>query len=345
MINIKSISFSILLLMVIFFINTSTTFAHSGRTDASGCHTKRSTGEYHCHNGSSSNSYSSNSSSTYDAYQYKDNDNNGINDYEQNQNDLYKNLQSMGDEDGYQDAVIDSYNPDTVISNLSNVEYSWFKQGYDEGYNRRQLEILKNEAQVEGYDLGLSTDEKVTPAKFTISKEVQALFDPAFLKGQKERWVKIAEEAATSFSSFSIPEHLPQEVKESAQKSFAQQNEIEKKTAYEEGYASAFSNEQLILPYKYEQAPLMKEQYEKGFHENSEISTYHEEAYKGGKQGKMLDIPYEVSINGGEELYRKHFEKGKKERNLKLGIIWVAIFTFSIPIIYIIRKRNKVLDL
>ncbi|WP_420491144.1 YHYH domain-containing protein [Neobacillus drentensis] len=63
--------------MVIFLINTSITFAHSGRTDASGCHTNRSTGEFHCNNGTSRNenysNHSSASSTNYE-YQYKDND-------------------------------------------------------------------------------------------------------------------------------------------------------------------------------------------------------------------------------------------------------------------------------
>jgi hypothetical protein len=40
--------------------------AHSGRTDANGCHTNRKTGEYHCHGGGSSSS--SNSSSPSNPY-------------------------------------------------------------------------------------------------------------------------------------------------------------------------------------------------------------------------------------------------------------------------------------
>lgn len=41
----------------------------------------------------------------------------------------------MGD-DGYQDGALGTYNLVIVTSNLSNAEYSWYKQGYDEGYNR-----------------------------------------------------------------------------------------------------------------------------------------------------------------------------------------------------------------
>lgn len=347
MINIKTTVFSLLLFMAIFSFSASTTFAHSGRTDASGCHTKSSTGEYHCHNGYSSDSYSDNSSATNYDYQYKDNDHNGVNDYNQDTNEFNENLKSMGDEDGYQDAASDTYDLDLVMNNLSNAEYSWYKLGYDEGYNRRRLQILKDEANVEGYHLALSTDEKVIPAKYTITKEVQGLFENAFIKGQKEKWEKKAVEAAASFITFSIPEDLPQEVKESAQKTYDSRFELEKKTIYEEGYKSAFYDEKLTLPYNYEKVPLMKEQFEKGFNENKEISTYHAQAYNDGKQGKALDIPYEVSINGGDELYRKHFEKGRKERNLKLGITGLAIVPFLIAIILFFRKRKrkKVVDL
>jgi hypothetical protein len=349
MIKNKSTSFSILLFMVIFLINTSPTFAHGGRTDASGCHTNRSTGEYHCHDGTSSNPYSNNSSSSSTNYefQYKDNDHNGINDYDQDTNELNENLKSMGDEEGYHDGASGMYNLDISLSNLSNAEYSWYKLGYDEGYNRRQLQIVQNEASVEGYHLGLSSDEMVIPAKYIISKEVQDTFENAFLKGQKEKWGKMAEEAATSFTTFSIPEHLPQEIRESAQKSYDLRFELEKKTAYEEGYASAFYNEKFILPLKYEQVTIMKDLFEKGFHDNSEISTYISQAYNAGKRGETLDIPLEVSNNDAEELYRKHFEKGEKERNLTLGVILLAIISISISIagIYFYRKRKKIVDL
>lgn len=42
----KKILFSFLILSLVIPI---VTFAHSGRTDANGCHTNRKTGDYHCH--------------------------------------------------------------------------------------------------------------------------------------------------------------------------------------------------------------------------------------------------------------------------------------------------------
>lgn len=38
------------LVFALLVLSTTTAFAHSGRTDASGCHTEKATGIYHCHN-------------------------------------------------------------------------------------------------------------------------------------------------------------------------------------------------------------------------------------------------------------------------------------------------------
>lgn len=44
---------NILVLAVFMVILSTPVFAHSGRTDGSGCHTNRKTGDYHCHGGGS----------------------------------------------------------------------------------------------------------------------------------------------------------------------------------------------------------------------------------------------------------------------------------------------------
>lgn len=49
---------SILAVLLSFFLS-ELALAHSGRTNASGCHNNRKTGGYHCHGGSSSNSFKS----------------------------------------------------------------------------------------------------------------------------------------------------------------------------------------------------------------------------------------------------------------------------------------------
>jgi len=41
-----------LLLIVILLKSATLAYAHSGKTDANGCHTEKKTGEYHCHGGS-----------------------------------------------------------------------------------------------------------------------------------------------------------------------------------------------------------------------------------------------------------------------------------------------------
>jgi hypothetical protein len=55
----------------------------------------------------------------------------------------------------------------------------------------------------------------VIPAKYLISEEVQRLYGSGFVRGQKEKWVKFAEETASSFKPLSFPDELPQTVKES----------------------------------------------------------------------------------------------------------------------------------
>lgn len=44
--------YTILSLFLLFSVQliTTSTFAHSGGTNADGCHTNRKTGDYHCHN-------------------------------------------------------------------------------------------------------------------------------------------------------------------------------------------------------------------------------------------------------------------------------------------------------
>ncbi len=38
------------ILLVLSLLFSAFAFAHSGRTDANGCHTNHATGDYHCHN-------------------------------------------------------------------------------------------------------------------------------------------------------------------------------------------------------------------------------------------------------------------------------------------------------
>lgn len=62
------------ILLTIFIVISSVSFAHPGRTDSNGGHYNRSTGEYHYHDGSSSGSYSFSDSSTetINSYTYED---------------------------------------------------------------------------------------------------------------------------------------------------------------------------------------------------------------------------------------------------------------------------------
>lgn len=44
----------LVLLILLMLLVPAILFAHGGRTNSSGCHTNRSTGDYHCHNGGKS---------------------------------------------------------------------------------------------------------------------------------------------------------------------------------------------------------------------------------------------------------------------------------------------------
>ena len=54
--RIKVSFISFLLFPSLLIVGSSSSYAHSGRTNSSGCHTNHSTGDYHCHNGGSSSS-------------------------------------------------------------------------------------------------------------------------------------------------------------------------------------------------------------------------------------------------------------------------------------------------
>lgn len=47
--------FTTILVFVILLILPAGVFSHSGKTNTSGCHTNRKTGEYHCHNKATTN--------------------------------------------------------------------------------------------------------------------------------------------------------------------------------------------------------------------------------------------------------------------------------------------------
>ena len=49
--------FIVVLMLGLLSLVSADSYAHSGRTNAEGCHTNRSTGDYHCHSQPRSNPY------------------------------------------------------------------------------------------------------------------------------------------------------------------------------------------------------------------------------------------------------------------------------------------------
>ncbi len=324
----------------------STAQAHSGRTDATGCHTNYSTGVYHCHNGYSDSTYSNSSNldstSTID-YQYKDSDSNGVNDYEQNASELAENIKSMGDDDGYSDAFYETYDPETN-HDFSNAEYSWYKQGYDQGYKRQEIEMLIPVARDAGYNAGLLDDKMVVPEKFTISTDVQQSYEKGFVDGQTQNWLNQANEAASTFTAISFPSDLPQSVKESAQKKY---DELIQKKAYDQGYESAFQHETVVLPSIYEENSVLEEEFINGFNSNNEVKKYLDRAYNEGKYLEEYSPPTRLRGNNKDQLYRKYYEKGKLEtiKKYKIGFGIVSTIIVIVVITYfVIRKKKRAIE-
>lgn len=303
--------------------------AHSGRTDSSGCHNDRSNGTYHCHNGGSS---SSSSSFDYD-YQYKDVDSNGINDYEQDWDDLSKNISAMGYDVGVADAEYGDYNPNGSYQDFSNSESDWYKHGYEEGYHHKRKLILEKEAYTNGHQSGLQTDKKNMPSKYNEYESVKNYYDKGFVSGQEEKWELLAEEAALAFKELKLPEELPEKVKESALKKYEETKEKEMKRVYEDGYASAFINEQIMILQQYNNIPYLKDQFVKGYQDNNEIINYKEEAYQAGLAGNDLNIPSDVLEDDAEEIYQKYYEQGKAEYQ-KIRAKWIAYIVFGLIVLF-----------
>jgi hypothetical protein len=198
----------VLFLLILGCLITNTKgYAHSGRTDGSGCHTNHSTGVYHCHNGSSDSS-SSNPvrESTSEPKRDKDVDHNFVNDYEQDQEELLLNLNNLGRSDGIKAAEtgVNQLKPKT--SEFTNAEYNSYKKGYEEGYKIKKLEMKKDEASKAGYALGKETDELILPAKYN-QRDLKEAFERGFNNAQNTKWeislLKV--KAIKNFSSSNEP--------------------------------------------------------------------------------------------------------------------------------------------
>ncbi|ANX13919.1 hypothetical protein ABE41_018055 [Fictibacillus arsenicus] len=194
----------LLVVGVTFLITYTEGYAHSGRTDGSGCHTNHSTGVYHCHNGSSDSS-SSNPvrKSTPEPKRDKDVDHNFVNDYEQDQEELLLNLNNIGGSDGFLAAEtgVNQLKPKT--SEFTKAEYNAYKQGYEEAYRNKKFEMKKDEASKAGYALGEKTDDLVLPAEYN-QPELKDAFERGFNNALNTKWGNLAYETAKQFKYFNL---------------------------------------------------------------------------------------------------------------------------------------------
>jgi hypothetical protein len=167
-------------------------YSHSGRTDGNGCHTDHSKGDYHCHNGTTN---SSTRSRTQIIHKYKDVDNNFQNDYEQNQEELLNNIMMIGEGEGLLGAIAGNYNPKAKINVFTRVEYSSYKIGYDNGYQKKKIEMQKDKAKKIGNELGEKSSTYTIPIKYSNS-EIQKSFEDGFINAQSHKWCQFTKEKA-----------------------------------------------------------------------------------------------------------------------------------------------------
>jgi hypothetical protein len=350
---------TLLLTLLTLVLTSSIIYAHGGRTDSSGCHTNHSTGSYHCHGAPDNpNNYDSSYpvddksydySSNIDQHEFRDSDQNGINDLDQDWDELAENIKLLGDNEGYFAAKNNGeYNPIKFFNTYSNAEYSWFKLGYEEGFNRGKLEVLEGNAEEDGEKAGFTSDSKTIPNQYQNSAQLKRAFEEGFVTGQMKRWNKVARETAAFPNPLLLPEGLPKSVKESAQRVYNNRIDVKKKDAFEEGYAFAFQNKELRIPVKYNNVPVIAAEFENGFHSNTDILDYKQQAYESGKLGEDILMPLEVSENKAEAIYQEYFEKGKKKfaeeqkRNKMITrIALIALLVIIFVMIYFFTRKYK----
>lgn len=106
----------LLLVVIIFFIGEA--YAHSGRTNSSGCHNNRKTGGYHCHNsGSGSSSYLPNTKAkSYSSGNYSYSKSSTVNDSKKERvKKIQVLLKSKGYNPGPADGVVGKKTTDAIM--------------------------------------------------------------------------------------------------------------------------------------------------------------------------------------------------------------------------------------
>lgn len=336
---------SILLLLVTFF-QSLTTYAHPGNTDGNGGHTCRTNcpkwglnyGEYHYHYDDSS---SSSSSSSYDST---------IIDEEikimseQEYNDGYSLGLSQG-KLAYQNSQSYEYYMDYGYG--TDEYYNGHKKGFEDGFEKAKIVATIEKGKEEGYSDGLNLlDTKKTYTNI----EVQNAYDYEYRKGfdiANENVFQEGFEQANQLAplkDFSNKSDLYIKIyKDGYEKGYNDKLiEVEK-----EGYNSAFTNNSLIIPPIYESSIDAKTYYINGFESNKISVSIKSQAYEDGfwfiKNDKETQLD---EYNYAKEIYSYHYHRGK-EAALDL-YKKVALVTSSasavliIPITFLlVRKKSN----
>lgn len=352
---------SLLLMVMILFFLSYTAEAHPGRTDSSGGHTCRtncgkwglSTGEYHYHNGGGL------SSSDDDVSSDEVSDDNVSSEstqaqLEEHYDDLVQEGHYLGYKHGYNELSYLDFHSDQ-FGQLSMAEYSWYKAGYEKGYEEGKairIEELKKSSKKEGYMYGLSNEEIWIPDLYLGIESVKEAYEIGFQEGRAEAVEKIeraSEEkgykSGYNLIPFAIPEDLPKVFVDSFKKGYTNGYEDKKEDAFQEGYTTHFKLVE-YNPNTYSDYPDIQQAYKEGFDSNTEADNYRKIAFETGSKNKSLFLPDE--IRGNEdivELFNTYYQKGKDEWNKKIkfsfSLIILAALTLIISGYFFYRRRKN----
>lgn len=335
-------------------------YAHSGRTDASGGHrdnkNKSGLGSYHYHCGgypahlhTNGCPYTSQGSSNVQNTPSTSNTNTTSNPSTPKapQQPSYESLKNKANKDGYNKGYEDGYN------NRSRNTLSYtgdftdeYESGYDSGYDKgsQKLEEEIEIAKQKGYDLG-SKGEKLNTV-YTNEALVKA-YEEGHTEGYneyknktKEEYAKRGKEDASQDKPMAkFEDDVENEYKVEYIKAYEKVQEELKNKYYSMGFEDAILKKEYKVPNvenkKYIQ--WFKDGYDEG---KSRLEREIQNAYKLGFEGEELKIDEEMTK--AKEVLQESYVKGEseKKKNTTSGIVGVGAIAAVGGLVYN-KKRKK----
>lgn len=324
-------------------ITTTTTYAHSGRTDSSGGHrdnqNKSGLGSYHYHCGGYPAHLHSNGKCPYKKTS-SNNGNNSSNSTTTNSNNsnITKEKQTAN-KNGYNKGYNDGYNSnafnDATKETYSQEYKNGYKQGYDKGVN--DLNTKKDEIYNKGYQDGVSgikNNNKQT------NKDLIESYNSGYKKGYDEYVIKNGED----FGLMGKEDALSFNTK----KKFPPTTDIKLINSYNNSYDETLRTMELNIYELGFNKALLGEEYSIQNYEHNEEEEWFKNGYKAGIEEFELEkeLAYKSGLKNQEYSPSEKFEKvkvellkeydlGKNKRNSKKKFIII------VPLLSIIPFANK----